>query len=245
LASAVLAIAPWTYRNWVMLRAFVPVATSGGLALYQGNSGLERQQVYEQYETVHGRIEQYRWAQRMGLQAIAARQPLWIFEKLRSEMPRFWEADSLALIHIKRGAYGTVRPGTAVAAAALVLVPYLAVLASFVAGLAAWRPRRASVLLLGLLAYYNLLHVVTHGFARYRLPVLPAVILFAAAGWVAWREGALGRLSPRRQAAAALLAAAFAVVLAPSVRRNWSHPAFGARDAGDPPGAEAGAPPDP
>ena len=42
----------------------------------------------------------------------------------------FWEADSLALVHIRRGAYGAVGPRSAVAAAVVVLVPYLAVLAA-------------------------------------------------------------------------------------------------------------------
>ena len=78
---------------------------------------------------------------RKGSKAIRDRQPAWIFEKLRDQMPNFWEADSLALIHIKRGAYGAVRPAAAVAAAVVVLAPYLAVLAGFVAGLALLRSR--------------------------------------------------------------------------------------------------------
>ena len=51
-------------------------------------------------------------------------------------------------------------------------------------------PSRASGLLLAFLAYYNLLHVATHGYARYRLPVLPVLFLFAAAALVAAAPGA-------------------------------------------------------
>src|SRR5262249_36434108 len=162
---------------WHVFHALVPVSTAGGLNLYQGNALLTREEVYARYEAVQGRIEQYRFARAEGLRAIRDRQPSWIFEKLRDELPNFWEADSLALIHIKRGAYGEVRPAVAVASAVVVLAPYLAALALFVLGLAALPPGRGALLLLSFLAYYILIHVVTHGFARYRLPALPVVFV--------------------------------------------------------------------
>ena len=101
-------VLPWTARNLVVYDAFVPVSTAGGLNLWQGNARLSREEVYALYTQVPGRIEKYRYARRMGLAAIAARQPGWIFEKLRDELPRFWEPDSLALAHLRREAYGPV-----------------------------------------------------------------------------------------------------------------------------------------
>lgn len=239
--AALVVIAPWTLRNWLVFRAFVPVSTAGGQNLFQGNARIPRDETYVMVDAVHGpgpiRIAQYRYAMSMGLQAIRDRQPWWIFEKLRDEMPRFWEADSLALIHIKRGAYGTVPAWVAVATAVAVLAPYLAVMAFFVIGLAALRPTRAHGLLLGFFAYYNLLHIVTHGFARYRLPVMPVVFLIGAFAWVAWREGRLDELLPtRRRLAAVALAVLATVVLWPSFRLNFAHPAFGLTDTGGPPG---------
>jgi hypothetical protein len=233
LAVAVTTVAPWTWRNWTVFRAFVPVSTAGGLALYQGNTPLSREEVYQDVDAVRGRIEQYRYARATGFHWILERQPWWLLEKLRDEMPNFWEADSLALIHVKRGAYGNVPPAAAVAAGLVVILPYLAVLGMFVLGLASLRVDRPRLLLVGLLALYNLLHVATHGFARYRMPVLPVVFLLASAAYLSWREGRRG-LSPRRRAAAVLLAVAFGVTLYPSVRRNLSHPAFGFTDQGDP-----------
>ena len=227
LLAACLTIAPWTYRNWVVFHAFVPVATSGGLALYQGNSGLTRDEVYRHYEAVEGRIEQYRWARRMGMKAILDRQPTWIFEKLRDEMPRFWEADSLALIHIRRGAYADVGPAAAVAAWALVVLPYLALLSCFVAGLAALRLERRTGLLLSFLVLYNLLHVTTHGFARYRLPIMPVVFVVAAYAVAEWRAGRYPALSARRRVLAMALALALALSIAPSLRRSVGDPAKG------------------
>src|SRR5258707_5297166 len=191
LAVALLVVAPWTYRNWLEFHAFVPVSTAGGQNLFQGNALIERDTTYEMVDAVQGRVEQYHYAMRMGLQAVRDRQPWWIFEKLRDEMPRLWEADSLALVHIKRGAYGPVAPALAVAVALLILGPYVLVLALFTLGVTRLRWSRATVLLVSFLAYYTLIHIVTHGFARYRLPVMPVVFLIAGVGWTAWRQGDL------------------------------------------------------
>jgi hypothetical protein len=92
LAAAVLVVLPWTIRNWVVFHAFVPVSTSGALNLWQGNTRLTRQEVYEEYWAVHGRIPKYEHARQRAIEAIRDRQPLWILEKLRDEMPAFWAA---------------------------------------------------------------------------------------------------------------------------------------------------------
>jgi 4-amino-4-deoxy-L-arabinose transferase-like glycosyltransferase len=223
--TAFLIIAPWTYRNWVTLHAFIPVSTAGGQNLFQGNARIERDQTYEMVEAVKGRVEQYRYAMSMGVQAIRERQPLWIFEKLRDQMPNFWEADSLALIHIKRGAYGDVSVGRAWLAAIVVELPYLLVLAGFVLALARIPGGRGVGLLLLFLLYYNTLHVVTHGFARYRLPIMPVLFLFAA--WRLCAAPAPAPIAPARRALVAVIALALALCLVPGLRMNLRHPAFG------------------
>ncbi|HVR69383.1 MAG TPA: glycosyltransferase family 39 protein [Vicinamibacteria bacterium] len=224
--STVLVIVPWTWRNWVEFGAFIPVSTAGGLNLFQGNAPLSRQEVYDEYDAVRGRREQYRHALRRGLESIRDRQPSWLFEKLAEQMPMFWEAESMAAIHIKRGAYGPVPPGRAILFALILLLPYLALLLPFVAGLAGARYGRIQVLLAAFLVHYNLLHVVTHGFNRYRLPVMPVVFLFASWALVAWREGSFPKLSPVRRAVAAALAITLLLSLVPSLR-HVRHPAYG------------------
>jgi hypothetical protein len=241
--GAALVIAPWTYRNWLAFHAFVPVSTAGGQNLFQGNARVPRDETYEMVKSVHGRVEQYRYARAMGLQAIRDRQPWWLLEKLRDEMPHFWEADSLVLIHIKRGAYGAVRPLAAVVTAVVVLAPYVAVLDLFALGLATLVPTRERALLLLFLAYYVAIHIVTHGFARYRLPVMPIVFLFGAQGAMVLRGSRFLRLSgPRRVAAAAILLL-LAITLVPSLRANLEHPAFGLTDAAGDGSGEAPPPP--
>jgi dolichyl-phosphate-mannose-protein mannosyltransferase len=224
--AALVVIAPWTWRNWVEFRAFIPVSTAGSLNLFQGNAPLSRQEVYDEVYAVRGRVEQHRYALRRGLESIRDRQPTWIFEKLVEQMPMFWEAESMAAIHIKRGAYGAVLPAWAIVFGAILLLPYLLLLPPFVAGLAGARYGPVQVLLVGFLVYYNLIHVVTHGFNRYRLPVMPVVFLFASWAFVAWREGSFPRLSPARKAVAAALAITLALCLVPSLR-HVRHPAYG------------------
>jgi hypothetical protein len=234
-AAVVLAVvAPWTIRNFLAYGAFVPVSTAGALNLWQGNTRLSRQEVYEQYWAVHGRIEKYRFAREKGIEAIVERQPLWLFEKLAVEMPSFWEADSQPLVHIRRGAYGAVSPAAGLAATVVVLLPYLLVLVLFVAALALVPFDRGSVLLLGFLAYYLLLHVATHGYARYRLPVLPVLFLFAGAGLAILGERRAFAVLPRgRRLAAATVGLVLVVSIAPSLRLLADHRALGLPDPGD------------
>jgi hypothetical protein len=214
--AALAVVAPWTLRNLVVWDAFVPVSTFGPFNLWLGNTRMTRAEVYAEYAGVPGRIAKYRHTQRRALETIAGRQPLWIFEKLRDELPRFFEADAQALAHLRRGAYGPVSDAVLRLAAALFVLPYLAVLLAFVRGLARAPLGRGAWLLLAFAAYYVMLHVASHGFARFRLPVLPILLLFGAAGLVA---GAAA-VGARRRAAAAALGVALALAVAPSVRER-------------------------
>jgi len=175
--------------------------------------------VYEEYWAVRGRIAKYEFARAKGIEAIRDRQPTWIFEKLRDEMPRFWEADSQALVHMRRGAYGA-QPLFAVAfgATLAVLIPYAALLASFVVGLAYLPRDRLAGLLLAFLVFNNALHVATHGYARYRLPVLPVLFVLGAWAWTRGREACEAPPLARARALAAAAAAVLVLSLLPSVR---------------------------
>ncbi|HEX9187181.1 MAG TPA: hypothetical protein VGB87_08925, partial [Vicinamibacteria bacterium] len=250
LAAAALVVVPWTVRNFLVFDAFVPVSTSGALNLWQGNTRLTRQQVYEEYWAVHGRIPKYELARRRAIEAILERQPLWILEKLRDEMPAFWAAHGQPIVHLERGAYGQVARPRALAAVAVVLLPYLAVLVLFVAGIARLPRGRAPALVLVFLAFYVLLHVAAHGYPRYRLPAMPAVFLVAGHGFAAWRAARRGegaKIAPGRLRAAVAVALVLALSVGPSLvawaTRPWPPPWFagqGVEGPGDaPPAGEA------
>jgi hypothetical protein len=229
--AAVLVVAPWTWRNFIVYEAFVPVSTAGALNLWQGNTALSRAEVYEQYWAIKGRIEKYRFARQKGIEAILERQPAWFFEKLRDEMPSFWEADGQALVHVRRGAYGEVSSRAALVASAIVVLPYLALLALFVLGVAVMPLSRAPLMLAAFLVYYVLLHVVTHGYARYRLPALPAIMLLGALG--ARALGTRPSVSGPRKAVAAAVGLVLLLSLVPSLRLLRDHRARGGPDPGD------------
>jgi hypothetical protein len=237
-AACLLVVLPWTVRNALVFDAFVPVSTAGALNLWQGNTRLDRQQVYEQYWAVHGKIAKYELARRKGVEAILERQPLWLFEKLRDEMPAYWAAHGQPIVHLERGAYDDVPRAWARATIVVVLAPYLAVLVLFVAGIARLPRGRVVALLLAFLVYYVLLHVASHGYPRYRLPSLPVVFLLAAHGWCAWRRRPRPPLVRRHLVAAALSAGVLALSVGPSLRAwlrdPWPPPWFasGHADAG-------------
>ena len=238
LAASLLVVLPWTLRNWLVFDAFVPVSTSGALNLWQGNTRLSRQEVYEEYWAVHGRIAKYEHARRRAIESILERQPLWFFEKLRDEMPAFWAAHGQPIVHIERGAYGAVARPRAIAAIAVVLLPYLGVLALFVAGIA-WLPRgRAPLVVLAFLGFYVLLHVAAHGYPRYRLPAMPAVFLVAANGWLAWRNRPRPKVDRAHRLAAAAAALTLALSVGPSLvawaTQPWPPPWFAGAGAEGP-----------
>jgi 4-amino-4-deoxy-L-arabinose transferase-like glycosyltransferase len=248
LAATFLVVAPWTVRNWLVFHAFVPVSTSGALNLWQGNTRLSREEVYEQYWAVHGRIRKFELARRRAIEAILDRQPLWFLEKLRTEMPAFWAAHAQPVVHLERGAYGAVARPAALAAVAVVLLPYLAALVLFVAGIARLPRGRAPLLVLAFLGFYVLLHVAAHGYPRYRLPAMPAVFLVAAHGWVAGRTRPRLAVDGRHRLAAAVSALVLALSVGPSlatwVTRPWPPPWFaGAGVDGPQEDAQAGANP--
>jgi 4-amino-4-deoxy-L-arabinose transferase-like glycosyltransferase len=248
LAMAALVVLPWTVRNALVFHAFVPVSTAGALNLWQGNTHLSRQKVYEEYWSVHGRIEKYRHSRRRAIESILARQPWWLFEKVRDEMPQFWAAHGQPIVHLERGAYGDVPRPVAGAAIAVVLVPYLAVLALFVLGIAVLPLNRGATLLLTFLVFYVLLHVAAHGYPRYRLPALPVLFLGAGSGWAYLHSRSRWRPPRRRLVAAVAVALALVLSVGPSLvswaTRPWPPAWSEAHDDTGPHGTAPGRSPD-
>lgn len=241
LLASVLVVGSWTYRNWRVWHAFVPISTFGALNLWQGNTPLTRGEVYERYYAVADPIERYRFAWAQGVRVILERQPAWFFEKAADEMPRFWGVNDMIVVHLQRRAYGRLSVATNWAASAVTVLPYLGVLALFVLGLPAVSRGRVPQLLVGLLVYTCLIHVATHGFTRFRIPVLFILFVFAAHAWVRRREGA--RLSRGRRLVAAAVAVALGAAVAANVRETLGEPFLGIQERARP--AEAGPQPDP
>jgi dolichyl-phosphate-mannose-protein mannosyltransferase len=218
LLATVLTIAPWTIRNAVVFRAFVPVSTMGGLNLWQGNTTLTHLQIYEVLAQVGGPVAQDRYCRRLAWETIAARQPGWAFEKLAEQMPEFWKAGSEVLDHlVGRDACGPLAPGRLAAVELVVVLPYLAVLALALVGLARLRPSAPAMFLLLVAAAYNAAHVVAYATTRFRLPVMPFVFMLAAAVVAGRSDERLEPLRGRRAILLGVLVLVAAVILAPGL----------------------------
>jgi hypothetical protein len=216
--ATLLTVAPWTIRNAVVFRAFVPVSTMGALNLWQGNTRLTHLQIYEVLATKGGPVEQDRYCREMAWKTIAARQPGWVFEKLAEQMPEFWKAGSEVLDHlVGREACGPLPVAKLVPIELLLVLPYLAALGLFLVGLARVRFGAPAWLLLVLLAAYNAAHVVAYATTRFRLPVLPVVFTVAAAVATGKRDGTLHPLRGWRLVLLAALALAALGTLAPGL----------------------------
>lgn len=218
LAATALTVAPWTYRNWVVFHAFVPVSTFGAHSLWQGNTRLPLDEFYRQTDSVPDPIPQYRLARERAFEAIRERQPTWLLEKLRVEMPELWAPASHVFVLIDRDAYGPVGAGARALVHGVMVAPYLAVLALAVPGFAALRLTPARALLLLFFIYYNALHVATYGQDRFRLPLMPILFLAAGEAWTGWRAGTFPPLGRRRMALLAVLTLGMAAVLLPGIR---------------------------
>jgi hypothetical protein len=216
--ASLLTVAPWTVRNAIVFRAFVPVSTMGSLNLWQGNTTLTHLQIYEVLAGIDGSVAQDRYCRQMAWQTIAARQPGWIFEKLVEQMPEFWKPGSEVLDHLLgRQACGPLTTASLVGLELLLVLPYLALLGLLLVGLARLRFGAAAWLLLLLLAAYNAAHVVAYATTRFRLPVMP-VLFVLAGGLVAGRaDGSLQPLRGRRLVLLVVLVGAAVLLLAPGL----------------------------
>jgi hypothetical protein len=179
LLGATLAIGPWTLRNWVLFKAFIPVSTYGALNLWVGNSSLDRDEVYRQSDLAPGPVAQYRLARQRAWEEIARRQPGWIFEKIGQELPRFLAVSSEGLVFVEEGAYGHVSAPTQLLLRFLGGVPWVLVALLGVPALALLRTTRARGLLLAFLLCLVAQHVAAFGHHRFHLPLEPLLALWA------------------------------------------------------------------
>ena len=191
--ATVLTVAPWTIRNAIVFRAFIPVSTMGGLNLWQGNTTLTH------LRDLRGAGDEGRGGRAGPLlprdgPGDDRRAPADV------DLREARRADARVLEGRQRGARpprresrpaARCRRHALVPVELLVVLPYLVVLGLFLVGLVRLRFSGAAWLLLLLLAAYNAAHVVAYATTRFRLPVLPVVFMVAAALVVGRREGAL------------------------------------------------------
>lgn len=205
LAASLLTILPWTIALNRHSQGFVLVSRTTWMNLYLGNTPGSHWQKYEHLgKTI---AERERAAREIALANIRERMPAWPIEKVWQNTPRFFRPTAFPVLRLlsrpgHNAGLGDWRyrfrwqaldgPGFRRTAAAGALAGYLLVVFPGVAGLALARDRRLAALF-GLVILAHLAPtIVAFNNTRFRLPVMPILIVTAAGLAVSpracWRE---------------------------------------------------------
>jgi len=190
LALALLLIVPWTVRNYRVLGRFIPVSTVGWFAAGEGNTlehpdwlkptGPGQSSFALTYFEIPSEVDRIDFARRQTLKRIAAEQPTWILKKALRNLAQLGSPDSVLFYKLRRGAYGDVPAGIERSATVVSIASYALVFVAGVLGIATARGtgrRLLPCLVIGVVAG---LHVVANATARFRVPWLPLLIVYAS-----------------------------------------------------------------
>ncbi len=190
LALAILVVMPWTVRNYLVLDRFVPVSTVGWFAAGEGNTlehpnwlqprGPAQRAFHSAYYEIVDEGERLDFARRYTLERIAAEQPTWILKKTVRNLAQLWSPDSVLLYKLRRGAYGEVPAWIERTATLVSVLTYAAVLTGGVLGIAAARGTGRQLLPCLILGVVVALHVFANATARFRVPWMPLLIVYAS-----------------------------------------------------------------
>ncbi|MEX1254176.1 MAG: glycosyltransferase family 39 protein [Dehalococcoidia bacterium] len=209
------AIAPWTVRNMVEMRAFVPLSTHAGVTLWVGHhegatgrfvfadelfAQVEEELVKEGGEP--DAVDFETRANQVGVREsvqFALSNPL---EEVRLTGVKLWSMFNNDREAIYWNETHGSRPFLDQEPRSRLLtlsdVTYFFLLASFVIGVLLWlsEPNVSGAFLLAVLAYWTAAHVMFIGDARYHFSMVPIMAVFATIAWTA--AGAWGRQAAQR-----------------------------------------------
>jgi 4-amino-4-deoxy-L-arabinose transferase-like glycosyltransferase len=205
-AACGLTLAPWTIRNTLLQQTFTTVDVMGGRNVMMGNyeftledrpwatielkgerawhSVLARKQSLK--GKTQGQIDKL--AMRYAIDYVLAH-PVQTIRRSVAKFFHFWQLERELIAGAQRGLWGEFSRPAILGMAAVILGAYVATMAAGIFG--AWmRPMemRLHVLLLLLIAFVTGLHALAFGHSRYHLPLMPLVILYAAAAIDQWRS---------------------------------------------------------
>jgi hypothetical protein len=240
-----LVLAPWAFRNTRLQGVFTAVDAVGGIALMMGNYEYTLDDRAWDAHTLEGdrsifavmlrehpearswtEGQREKWAMKRSL-TFMIQHPLLTVERAAIKFARFWGLDRVLVAGWQQGLYTAptwaMLPAVALIVSGDAVVMLLAALGVL---LAPPRHRQAHAFLLLLMAFVCGMHALAFGHSRYRLPLTPILLLYAAGAvrhrsWRQLREG-FGRAAAPMAAWAMLLgfwAREILVVDADRVRR--------------------------
>jgi 4-amino-4-deoxy-L-arabinose transferase-like glycosyltransferase len=223
-ASFAVTIAPWAARNTRVEKTFIAIDTMGGRNFMMGN--YRYTPLYRSWEAVdipgeqswihevlaanpsaqprtQGQIDKL--ALRQGLKFVAVNPGL----TLQRDVVKFfdfWGLERELVSGAASGFFGPISRPVLVALAVLIFGSYVFALFAGVFGIFLAPPadRRVHLFLLLVIAFICGMHTLVFGHSRYHLPLMPLVLLYAAAALVRRREIWARRRSPLFWAACSL-----------------------------------------
>jgi 4-amino-4-deoxy-L-arabinose transferase-like glycosyltransferase len=189
LVVMVATVAPWTYRNYRIHHAFVPVTTVSGLALWLGNNPWQDwSAVFQRYFALDTEIAREQLAISEATAYILDSQPLWLPRKVLQNWPGLLGAENFLLRHLRNGLYGPVSDNVYHIVFAISTIYYGIVGAAGIIGM--WLSLKEEgrlipgrVLFLLPLVAVLVGHTILHAHSRHRVVILPYLALFAAWTW--------------------------------------------------------------
>lgn len=172
-AVFILALSPWIIRNYVVLKKFVPGTTMGGQVFWEGNNPYSSGGPCRYFPP--------------GIWQVPEKDRDAAFYKETARVIRKNPARFLWLLGNKFIRFWNIVPNAADFSSPLyrvvsvlsfgVLIPF------FILGIFLNLENRKALFLVVLIAFFTIFHMVFLASIRYRVPIEPYVILFAASGW--------------------------------------------------------------
>jgi 4-amino-4-deoxy-L-arabinose transferase-like glycosyltransferase len=219
-------LAPWTARNTRLEQTFQTVDCMGGRNLMMGNYeytplfrswttielegprnwfAVLRQAQPDIVQTTQGQRDKV--AMKYGVRYALAH-PGQTAERAVVKFFDFWGLERELIAGAREGYFGPIPPGAMIPLAVLIIGGYVLALFLGLFGLVLAPPedRRLHAFMLLAMALICGLHTLTFGHSRYHLPLVPLLLVYAAAAWVHWPQLWARRQQPGFWLAAGLCA---------------------------------------
>lgn len=206
-------VAPWAVRNTKLQKVLTVVNTMGGITLRMGNYEHTPQDRAWDPQTLFGENSIFRemsdehlegiswtegqkekWAAKKAL-VYMVRHPLQTLDRSLTKFANFWGLERTVIAGWQQGLY---RPPRWSAIAGTLVIPLAYTVATLFGCLGIFlgppADRRMQLLLLLVIVFVAGMHSLAFGHARYHLPLMPIVLLYAASAirhrsWREWRQG--------------------------------------------------------
>lgn len=181
-------IIPWTIRNYRLFNSFILIESNAGLNFYIGNHpstatwNKENIALLDFHEVHHSHKNDAERNHKnfiKGLEGII-QNPGTFLLKFFLQNIYLWTPDSDTLKYLRNGWYGKNSLFTIRVSTVLAVGFYCLIIITAFGGLILAPSGKMRELLLFLLGYYCLVHGVLYGVSRYRLPLIPFLIIFSS-----------------------------------------------------------------